>query len=159
MATLQMILLVLAKASSIAFLVVILWVIIKRIKPITFPNVTFLLLSCCYPIAKVCQAWLIGPRVVRWYFANIGAIPLTALLLLVMTGRRNDTETIRKGATIGFISAVLYELMQFALNFYFKISPLLAHRRGDWIDLAICPVVYLAVIYLIKSKSFTKQIS
>lgn len=159
MVFLQIILLILAKALSVAFLAIILWIVFKRIKPITFSNLFFLLLSCFYPIAKFCQAWLIGPRVVRWYFANIGAIPLTALLLSVITRKRNDSKTIRTGATIGFTLAILYELMQFALNPYFKTSPLLAHRRGDWVDLAIYPIVYIVTIWLTKDKTHSQKIS
>ena len=157
MATLQIILLILAKVASTVFLTIILWIIFKRVQPLTLPNVLFLLLSCCYPIAKVCQAWFIGPRVVRWYFANIGAIPLTALLLLAITNKRYNIKTIRTGSTIGFVLAVLYELIQFVFDAQFKALPVLAHRRGDWIDLVIYPVIYLMIIWLTNNKNNAKN--
>jgi len=145
---------ILARTSSIIFLIIILWLISKRLRPLDCQNLIFLILCSFYPIAKFCQAWLVGPSFIRWYFANIGGIPIVVLILAIFHKNYNE-KIIRQDSTIGLILVVIYELLQLAYNSTLA-SSLFNYRRGDWIDLAIYPIIYGTMLLLTKVSKKTK---
>ena len=89
-----------------------------------------------YPVGKILQAHLVGPRITRWYLADVGYIawyPLIVFNMHSITSDEHSLMTAYYAALIFLLAGVgaeLYEMWR-------KIG-------GEWVDILIfCSTFYL----------------
>lgn len=108
------------------------------------------ILGILYPLGKSLQFWVIGPAVVRGYLSDIGFIACLVCLVGLTRGySRSVARTARMFAVYAFVVAVAVEVIQMFANSRIEKAGLTFGPRGDWVDMIIYLVTFLAVLYLL----------
>lgn len=108
------------------------------------------LLGVLYPLGKSLQLWAIGPAVVRGYLSDIGFIACIVCVLGLTRGyTRSVARTARMFAVYGFVVAVAVEVIQMFANSRIEKAGLTFSAKGDWVDMIIYLLTFLAVLYLL----------
>ena len=124
---------------------------------------TLIFLGCLYPIGKSLQQLVIGPRFVRWYLADIGFVPVFALLaiLLFLEGTLSKVSTFKQAiaqakdwAHTAVIFAILWEFVSMYGNRLAEAKGRtlsVGSARGDYVD-CLCFLVSYAVVQVVLNK-------
>jgi len=116
-------------------------------------RIVLLALATCYLLGKGCQQLLWGPRIVRFYLADIGFIPCVAIVsgMLVWTFSM-WRERLRLGqmAILGWTVAMAVELYALIIQSPGSVVPFAA--RGDLWDVVIfCLMLPVTLALIIRA--------
>ncbi len=118
----------------------------------------FLGLAFLYPLGKVFQFWVLGPRFVRWYMSDVGFVPFTALAigLFLMSKNWGIQPAFRRSLGTALRLGILVELMQLAISAAAK-KHVEFSAAGDWWDMACYITAYVLCRFLF-SLYFTQPV-
>jgi|GEM_PF-5342578 len=98
-------------------------------------------LAGCYPIGKVLQSRMIGPRITRWYLADLGFVHCWALWVTTLMYKNNPFKfkyDALLGATLAAVGAVILEA-----------GEMIAKTGGEWKDILIFLSTFLLFVLLL----------